>query len=519
MTDVIGRLFDRELHLRKATGALVALVIALSACTGPAPAVPSASASTPTSLTIGLNTNLTTLDPDSLTNIPAQSVAAHIMEPLIRQASNLDFVPALATSYDRPTPTTWRFKLRDGVKFHNGAAFSADDVVYSMNRIKDTTRSYVAATNASFFSNVDKTVKVDALTVDIMTKTPTAFLLTNLQRLLIIPQSAEAAGASWGTNPVGTGPFRFVKMTPGERLELQRNDDYWGPKPKISSLIIRPLVEDATRVAALQAGEVQVINSVPIDSLQSLKSNSKVKILSTPSSRTIGLVMRTQSGPLADVRVRKAIAHAIDKQALTRDVLAGTAQPANSPFAPGLLGRKEFADYTYDPALSRKLLAEAGYPNGIKIKYGIPLGNYLMDKQIGEALTGMLQKAGIDVTGYEEIEWAQFFPAATRDKKYELYLYGLGSIDPSFLVSFQTLPLYHDWTPAGVAGLVTAATAGPLDKSVAPLQQLQQMMWDDVPWVFLYYQPQILAVASGLDGVPARTDEYIDFREASYTGR
>src|SRR5205085_10702467 len=124
------------------------------------------------------------------------SIAAQIMEPLLRQDASLEFQPALATSYERPDPNTWRFHLRDGVKFHNGEAFSADDVVYSMNRIKDTSKTYVAATNASFFSNVDKVTKVDAQTVDIVTKTPTAFLLTNLQRLLIIPQSAEKDGAN-----------------------------------------------------------------------------------------------------------------------------------------------------------------------------------------------------------------------------------------------------------------------------------------------------------------------------------
>jgi peptide/nickel transport system substrate-binding protein len=305
-------------------------------------------------------------------------------------------------------------------------------------------------------------------------------------------------------------------MAPGDHLTLAANESYWGPKPRIGGLVFRPLVENATRVSALKAGEVQVINAVPIDALTDIRADKRLQVVSTASTRSIGLLMRTQRPPFNELRVRQAVAHAMDPHLLTSRIFEGTAVPANAPLAPNVFGAfSKLPPYRFDTAQSRALLAEAGFPNGVTVKYGIPLGNYLEDKQVGEAVAGMLENAGIHVPGFEEVDWPTFFPAAVNGKKYDIYLYGLGSADPSTLLYFETLPLYHDWSPPQVPDLLAATAAGPLARSVAPIQQLQQLLWKDLPWVFLYYQPQILATATPVSGVPARADEFLDFRDAT----
>jgi peptide/nickel transport system substrate-binding protein len=269
-------------------------------------------------------------------------------------------------------------------------------------------------------------------------------------------------------------------------------------------------------VAALEAEDVDAINAVPIDALERLNSSATVEVASIPSQRTVGLVMRTGRSPLDDIRVREAVAHAIDREAINDALFAGTAQVANSPFAPIIFGaHPSLEQWEYDPELSRQLLGEAGYPDGLHLDFGFTVGSDLMDKQVGEALVGMFQEVGIDVTGYEVLEWESFFPTAVNEAKFDLYTYSLGAMDPSFLIFFQALDLYHDWKPAEVDGLLADINAGPEDAAAAPLQELQEMMWQELPWVFLYYQPQIIGYSSRVEGFVPRTDEYLIFSQAS----
>lgn len=470
-------------------------------------------------ITIGINAPIQTLDPGILSSTPSQSIGALLFEPLYTLADDMTFQPRLATSIDHPNDLTWRFHLRDGVKFHDGQDFSADDVVYTINRDKDTSLTYIASTMRFFSDNVDRVQKVDRLTVDVITKVPDAFLQGDLAFLDIVPTSAAAAGANFGLKPNGTGPYRFVELVPGERAVLDVNKSYWGPQSPTQRIVVRPLVEDSTRMAALQAGEVQLVNTVPIDSVKTLKANQKLAVLAVPGNQTVGLVLR-QRGPLLDRRVREAIAHAIDSKKLVDTVFEGTAAVATAPFSSNVYGYLPgLPQYSFDPKLSRKLLADAGYPNGIKLSFGIPLGNYLMEKPVGEAMAAMLQDAGIDVTGFEEVEWATFFPTAVTNKKYDIYFYGLGSADPSLLIFFQSLALYDDWAPPQRDVLMASIKAGPLDKAVAPLQALQKLMWDDLPWVFSYVEPSLMATDATVKGVTARPDQFLNLQNISWAGR
>lgn len=513
------RVSNRRNHRHAVAVAVTAFLLA--ACVSPSASSSSGqpTAALSSTLTIGLNTGTATLDPQSLSAVPIQTLDQHIFEPLVIQNEKLEFVPALATSWERIGDLTWRFHLRDGVKFHDGASFNADDVVYTINRVKDTKLTWVTANNRTFAKDIDHITRVDSLTVDMTTNAPTAFLLSQVIRLVIIPKNAADSGAQFGTKPIGTGPYKFSELVPGERIVLDRFDGYWGPKPPTAKLVVRMLTEDATRVAALQAGEVQVINAVPISAVAALKSDARFQVESVPSHRTIMLALRTTRPPLNDVRVRQAIAYAIDKKALTDKIFAGTAIPATAPYNSAIYGALSgLPPYDYNPQKAKQLLADAGYPNGFHLTYGIPLGNYLEEKQTGEAIAGMLEAVGISVRGYEEVDWASFFPAATTGKKYDIYFFGLGNTDPSNLLYYMTLPLYHDWSPSQVSGLMAQVIAGPQDKALAPIQQLEKLMWDEQPWVFLYYQPQVLALDARVKGVPARIDEFLDFTKATFAG-
>jgi peptide/nickel transport system substrate-binding protein len=507
------------------SGVATVLALLISACVSSAPQ--GTATGSPTSakvadeITVGLNVNPVTLDPGGITNVPSRGISDLINEPLMRQTADGTFIPALALRYERPNNLTWRFFLRSGVRFHDGQPFGAEDVVYSMNRLNDATLTFIDPGSRTRARDIDKVIVVDPMTVDIVTKTPTAFFLTPLSGFIpILPRSAAAAGAGFGVKPVGTGPYKFVSLVPGQQVVLERNDDYWGEKSPTRRIVFKPLIEDSTRLAAFEAGEVQFINNVPVDALARLKSDSRFRVDTAASSRTIYLAMRTARAPLNDVRVRRALAHAIDTSALAKDLFAGLATAADSPFAPLVYGAaKDLPKYAYDPALSKKLLADAGYPNGIHLSYGIPLGNYLQDKQVGEAIAGMLEKAGISVSGYQEIEWATFRPLATDQKKFDIYLYGIGSTDPSMLAHFLSLDTFTDWKPAQRDALMTQIIAGPMDQSLQPLQQIQKLMWDELPEVFLYYQPTLIAVASSVQGVQARVDETLEFSKVRWPGR
>ena len=365
--------------------------------------------------------DVASMDPYALAENFSSSFHHNIHEPLIRYDSKLQIQPALAVSWSIVNPTTWRFKLREGVKFHNGNAFTADDVVFSFKRGKSE-----GADMGSFVNGIVEAKKVDDLTVDIITKAPNPILLNTIAPFYMMDKEwAEANGATEPVNLAkkvenhatlnanGTGPFKLVSREPGVKTVLTMNNDWWDKANQdfnVTDVVMTPIGSDATRTAALLSGELDLIFPAPVQDVARINSSGVAKALQGPELRTIFLGMDQSrdellyssvkgKNPLKDQRVRQAFAQAIDEDAIVKKVMRGAATPAGLLLAPGLGGFNEALNkrLPYDPAKAKELLAAAGYPDGFDIQMDCPNDRYVNDEQICQVVVAMLAQVGVKV--------------------------------------------------------------------------------------------------------------------------
>ena len=337
--------------------------------------------------------------------------------------------PGLATSWRTLDDTTWEFTLRQGVLFHDGSPFGAEDVAASIRRVAwvpNSPGSYLVYTRA-----ISEMVIVDDHTIRFKTSTPYPLLPVDLSSIDIVPRGLEhapTADFNNGRAAIGTGPYRFVSYAQGERVVLRRNDTYWGEKPAWERATIRMIPADAARVAALLAGDVQAIDNVPPSDAAQLRSNPAVHVASIRSNSVLFLHMdsfREQTpfitdktgaplphNPLRDVRVRRAISKAINRTALTERLMEGAAAPAGQLLADGFFGSSpKLKPDAFDPAAAKQLLAEAGYPDGFALTIYGPNDRYLNDAKVLQAIAPMLTRVGIDTKVVTE-PWSVFITQA-----------------------------------------------------------------------------------------------------------
>jgi peptide/nickel transport system substrate-binding protein len=395
-------------------------------------------------LKVGIGSEPTSIDPMYHNLDPNNQIARHIFDTLIDQDEKQRLVPGVATSWKIVGDDTWEFKLREGVKFHDGAPLTAEDVVFSIQRAEKVPNSPSAFT---IYTKAATEVRaVDAHTVLIKTDGPYPLLPNDLSNIRI--QSKKAAeGKSTedfnkGAAAIGTGPFKFVEWVPGDRLVLARNDSYWGEKPAWSKVIIRPITSAATRVAALLSGDVDFIDNVPPADIKRLEGDKNVVISQSVSNRIIYLHLDTardqspmvsdkqgnplDKNPLRDLRVRQAISKAVNRKAIVDRVLEGVGIPAGQLLPDGFFGVSPKLEVEkYDPEAAKKLLAEAGYPNGFAVTLAAPNNRYINDKEIAQALAPMLSRIGID-TKVETMPANIFFSRGSK-LEFSLLLAGWGS--------------------------------------------------------------------------------------------
>jgi peptide/nickel transport system substrate-binding protein len=405
-----------------------------------------------------------TLDPHSQNIGTVAMLLQQMYDGLITRNPDLSLRPGLALSWTSEEPTRWRFVLRQGVKFHEGEAFTADDVVFSINRALAPTSNY-----GIFVDTVARVVKVDAFTVDIVTKVPDPILPNKLASVYMMSQSwAETHNATRPQNTRareemhtvrnvnGTGAFRLVAREGDVRTVMRRNDEWYGwreadnTQSNITELTFRPIASDATRIAALLSGEVDFVLDPPLQDLNRLRAAQGIRVVEGPEIRTIFIAMDMHRdellysdvrgrNPLKDLRVRQALYHAIDIQAIHRTTMRGQSIVTGTFFPPQVNGYTAAQDVRlpHDPARARALLAEAGYPQGFGITLDCPNNRYINDEQICQAIAAMWARIGVR-TAVKAQPLAPFFQQIQRDDT-SIYLLGWGVPALDALYSFQSL--------------------------------------------------------------------------------
>ncbi len=403
--------------------------------------------------------DIPTWDIHSQNNALGNGVHAAVYESLFYYNRKFDLDPMLATGWKQVSPTQVRITLRQGVKFHDGAAFNADDAKFSLERAMAKTSNYGVYTQG-----IDRIVKVDDYTIDIFTKGPNPVLLRQLTELRIMdkdwaeknksvePKDIKTKDENFAhRNANGTGPFMLKSWEQDVKLTLVRNPNWWGKTDSnVTEIVYQPIKAEATRVAALLSGEVDmVLDPSPAD-LPRLRSAPNLKVLDGAENRTIFFGMdqfRDElpgsnvkgKNPLKDLRVRKALYQAIDIQTIARVTMRGLAQPTGALIAPQVNGwtKKADARWPYDMEGAKKLLAEAGYPQGFEVDFACPNNRYINDEEICQAVASMWAKIGVKAK-LRTLPLVTYFPMIQR---YEASIYMLGWGVPTFdaLYSLQSL--------------------------------------------------------------------------------
>jgi len=455
----------------------------------------------------------TTLDPHNHEETPAYNVLLNLYDTLLYRDKDLKIIPWLAESWRVVNPTTWEFKIRRNVKFHNGEEVDAEAVKFSLERAASPELKMRQAPN---FTLIDRIEAVDKHTVRVVTKKPFPTLENQLAlRGAIVPPRyfKEKDATTLAKNPVGTGPYRFVRWAKDEAITLEANDAWWGGAPKVKTLVFRPIPEHTTRVAALQAGEADIVTNVPPHLVKQVESDPKLYTSKAPSVRVIFLFVYTHKydkehklvgpydGPTKDKRVRQALNYAVNVDEVIKNVLEG-----NGIRTATVLTSKHFgfdpklAPYKPDLGKVKQLLADAGFPNGVDLVLNSPDGRYLKDKEVSEALAGQLTKAGIR-TAVRTHEWGTYLNQM-------MYVHGAGPIgligwgnttwdaDGTLEAFFRTGKILSNYHNEQFDSLIDEAkvTIDPKTRQALYSKALQIFL-DDAPAIPLYQQMDIYGVS------------------------
>lgn len=359
-------------------------------------------------LKIGVASGAGSMDPYAHNETATNSILSNIFDPLVSFDKDNNVHPNLAVSWTNPEPTVWMMKLREGVKFHNGNKFSAEDVVFSFDRVLHWDKSGFKG-KESMIASVEK---VDEYTVKLVTHKPYPILLRKLTYVNILDkETLEGKTDEWiGMNAIGTGPYKLTSWSKGDHIKMSANKDYWQGEAKFEEVIFRPLTNNATRVAAILSNEVDIIDRVPVVDVNRVKSNDKLNFFVQPGLRLIYLQMdqdrdnspyiKSHDGknPFKDVRVRKALYYGINEDAIVKYIMKSFAKPAGQLSPEAVFGNDpSIKRVSYDPVKAKALLAEAGYPDGFEVVLDSPNNRYINDSQIAQAVASSLAKIGITV--------------------------------------------------------------------------------------------------------------------------
>ena len=484
-------------------------------------------------LTVGVSSAVTSIDPHFHNLSPNTSMSAQIFDRLVESDTHQRPVPGLASSWTLVAPDTWEFHLRE-TNFQNGNPFTADDVVFTLDRVPNVPNS--PSSFAAYTKPVTRAEVIDPHTIRLHTNGVFPLLPVYLANVAILNRAADqgmtTADFNSGKAAIGTGPFRFVSYKPGDRIELDRNDSYWGAKPAWQHVTWRFIPNDAARTAALLAGDVDLIDFVPTEELAKLRQDPKVKLWEALGLRIIFLGLdqsrdgpppfvsgpngeKLDRNPLKDRRVRQALSIAINRQAIVDRVMEGAAVPSGQFLPFGSFSYvPDLKPPPYDPAAAKALLAEAGFPNGLRIALHGPNDRYVNDARIIQAVGQMWQRIGVQ-TEVDPMPWTAYVSQANK-QAFAAFLFGWGTAtaeaSDALIAQLATFDPAKGWGAANrgrysnpaLDALITQAV-GTADDATREklLQQATRLAMDDVGLIPLHIQKNIWATRAGLTYEPS----------------
>jgi len=487
------------------------------------------------------------LDPADVTDGESIQRMDNIFEGLVEyKTGSTKIQPCLATSWETSVDgKEITFKLRRGVKFHDGTDFNADAVVFSFARQYDANHWAHEYGEWAYwgymFFDVDKMVKIDDYTVKLILKNVNASIMTSLAMFTVnsvSPTNVEKWGADAFKHPVGTGPFKFVEWVKDDHITLEANDNYWRERPKLDRLIFKVIPDPSARLMALEVGEVHGIEYPDPSHFERIRDNQDLKLLTEPGMNVGYMAMNSGYGykdangngvrdsdepwvktpgyfePLTKKEVRQAINHAIDKKSIVDDIYMGTAIVAKNGMPPFMLGyNDEIEDYSYDPEKAKRLLAEGGYPDGFEVTlYVMPVSRpYMFDPpKIGEAIQSYLAAVGITVKFYQ-VDWGTYLQE-TEAGNHQMCLLGWtgDNGDPDNFMNVLYGPNacsigaagnYGFYNDEGAQFLLTQALQTyDVEKRAEYYRIVQQMLHEAAPWVYLAHSNQNVVFRKNVEG-------------------
>lgn len=483
-----------------------------------------------TSLVVAVTAEILSMDPQVNSSTPGETVKDQVFEGLVK-ADEFNVVhPALALSWSvSDDQLTWTFKLREGVKFHDGEDFTAKDVEATLERYLTNEGS----TRAYLYNNISDVVVVDDYTVDIVTNTVQANLLNVLAYGgggIMSSKSLERSNDEIAVSPVGTGPFKLKEIVPGESATVERFEDYWGKLPDPTEIKFITVTEASTRVNMLETGEVDFISGVTKEDIARFENNSKFTVHYADSNRVGQIGFNMTKTPFDNKLVRQAMNYAVDREGIVAGVLGGMGTVAKSVLAETTYGFSDRGNiYTYDPEKAKQLLTEAGYPDGFSATIHTCDGRYFKDKSTVMAVVSQLAEVGIDLK-IEVLDWASYMDtvktAYDNNNVVEMYFFGWesGTGEASYL--FNSLFTRKNWATTGWNTMfyyneeferLNDLSYGCTDdeQRLEYYAQMQEILMEDAPWIPLFVFQQVAVYRSDLKGITLLPIEFPRFTECT----
>jgi peptide/nickel transport system substrate-binding protein len=497
-------------------------------------------------IVIGLQAEPVTLDVAQLSDYNSSRAAMEMYEGLVRfKDGSTEIEPGLAESWEvSDDGLVYTFHLRPGVTFHDGTPVNAEAVRFSFERQIDPEHPYHDTGEFPYaeftLGAIDTIEVVDDLTVRITLKETFAPFLANMAMhaaAIVSPSAVMQYGRDFSEHPVGAGPYRFVSWQRGVEVILEANPDYWRGAPRVERLIFRPIVEDQARLAALEAGEIDLAVNLPPDDLPRLREDPRFTFAEQPGMHTWYLVFNVTKEPFDDPRVRQAVAHAIDRDAIVQAILGGTGETAANFLPPVVWGYADDVQaYPYDPERARELLAEAGYPDGFSVEFWVPESGSGMQQSVamGTVIQDFLGRVGIDVT-IQQFEWGTYLDrvivpvdeADTVPAMFEMSWIGDNGDPDNFLyilLSGDQFPPngfnlgYYDNDEVDEL-LRTARTVTDQAERVPLYEEAQRLIMADLPVLPVDHETQIVVHDSAIQGFVPHPTGVFRFENVEVVGR